>query len=211
MNILVIDDHAVMREGLAALLGQGSDPAVVWQAKNADDAFQILETCGDLDVIIIDLIIPGVSGHAFIADVGRRRPETPIIVLSSSEAAQDAKQAFAQGAMAYVPKSASHTTLMTAIGLVLSGEIYVPPLVLDLISETAPATRPASISEAAKLTDRQTEILKYLSMGHSNKVIARALNLSEKTVKAHISAIFKTMHVANRYQAISAGKSAGLI
>jgi len=211
MNVLVIDDHAVMREGLAALLRQGGDPGCVWQAKNAQEAFQILETCGDLDVVILDLILPGLSGLSAIAEVGRRRPQTPIVVLSSSEAAQDAKQAFAQGAMAYVPKSASHTTLMTAIRLVLAGEIYVPPLVLDLISETPSETQSPPRSDSTKLTERQGEILRYLSLGYSNKLIARELKLSEKTVKAHISALYKTLQVANRYQAISAGKLAGLI
>jgi DNA-binding NarL/FixJ family response regulator len=210
MNILIIDDHAVIREGLAALLGQGSDPAVVWQARNADEAFQTLETCGDLDVVIIDLIMPGLSGPSLIADIGRRRPQTPIIVLSSSEAAQDARQAFAQGAMAYVPKSASHTTLLSAINLVMNGEMYVPPLVLNLTSQ-AVFDHDQRGSDGAKLTERQIEILKYLSLGYSNKLIARELKLSEKTVKAHISAIFKGLQVSNRIQAASAGKVAGLI
>jgi DNA-binding NarL/FixJ family response regulator len=210
MKVLIIDDHAVMREGLAALLGQSRESAVIWQARQAEDAFQILETCGDLDIVIIDLILPGLSGLSAISELSRRRPDTPIIVLSSSEAAQDAKQAFAQGAMAYVPKSASHATLMTAIGLVLEGEMYVPPLVLDFLSQPAAETG-LSTDETIKLTERQIEILGYIGSGCSNKVIARELSLSEKTVKAHVSAIFRALKVSNRYQAISAGKRAGML
>jgi DNA-binding NarL/FixJ family response regulator len=210
VNILIVDDHAVLREGLAALLRQTGDQVVVWQARNAEEAFQILETGGDLDVVIMDLMLPGLSGLSAIAEVRRRRPEAPVIVLSSSEAAQDARQAFAQGAMAYVPKSASHTTLLSAINLVMNGDMYVPPLVLKLNSETV-STNMAPSAEGSMLTERQVEILRYLSLGYSNKLIARELKLSEKTVKAHMSAIFRGLRVSNRIQATSAGKLAGLI
>ena len=210
MKLLVIDDHPIVLEGLAALLGQLSDEAIVLTAHDAKEGLSLLEDHPDLDIVLLDLVLPGLSGHLAISEFGRKRPSLPIVVLSSSEDPADVKKALTLGALGYVPKSASQKTLLSAIRLVLNGELYVPPLVIDRPEgENDPRERKAA--NAARLTERQIEVLALLSQGQSNKTIAARLNLAEKTVKIHISAIFRALNVVNRTQAAAVGRETGLI
>lgn len=212
MKLLIVDDHPVLRAGLVALLGHVGPGAIVLEAGSAQEALDLVEQHADLDVIVLDLVMPGMGGLPAISEFGRVRPDLPVVVLSSSEDPQDARKALEQGALGYVPKSASQHTLLAAIRLVLDGDLYVPPLTLG---EIAPArlrslrTRAGSVGPI--LTDRQVDVLRRLSAGHPNKIIALDLDLSEKTVKAHITAIFKALNVVNRTQAAAVGREAGLI
>jgi two-component system, NarL family, nitrate/nitrite response regulator NarL len=210
MKLLIVDDHPVLREGIAALLRQAGPGAEVLQARDAGEGLALVEAHADLDAVVLDLMMPGMDGWQAISEFGRRRPDLPVIVLSSSEDPHDARKALALGALGYVPKSASQHVLLSAIRIVLDGDIYVPPLVLaDLGAVT---NRPHGVEpKAARLTERQTEILKMLSKGQPNKTIASALDLSEKTVKAHITAIFRSLNVVNRTQAAAVGREFGLI
>ena len=130
MKILIVDDHAILRDGVEMLLRQGDDDTVVVQASSADDAVRLLDDHTDLDAIVLDLKLQGMDGLDALAVFATMRP-SPVIVLSSSEDPGAVRSAFAQGAMGYVPKSASPRTLLSAIRIALNGERYVPPLVLD--------------------------------------------------------------------------------
>ena len=212
MKVLVVDDHPVLREGIVALLRQIGPETCVLEAGDAEQALTLVTHHDDLDVVVLDIALPGLDGLSAITEFGRARPELPVIVLSSSEDAQTVRQALAQGAMGYVPKSASRHTLVSAIALVVSGELYVPPLVLN----DSPAPRTASVGigprpDAHQLTERQVEVLRLLSDGRTNIAIALELGLSEKTVKAHVTAIFKVMNVFNRTQAAAVARATGLI
>ncbi|MDN7447717.1 response regulator transcription factor [Burkholderia multivorans] len=209
MKILIVDDHPVLRDGVEALLRRNDAALAVLQAASADDAMQMLDQHADIDAIVLDLKMRGTSGVDAIAALARARPALQIIVLSSSEDPRDVRAAFAHGALGYVPKSASPHTLLSAIVMVLNGERYVPPLLLD--DGAAYTIEPPRQAAGAPLTPRQIEVLRYLAEGVPNKVIADRLGLSEKTVKAHITAIFRTLHVLNRTQAAAAGRKAGLI
>lgn len=212
MKLLVVDDHPVLREGLVALLRQLGPDTVVLEAGDAQAALRLVEEQSDLDVVILDLVLPGLNGLSALPEFGRSRPDLPVIVLSSSEEPQDARKALAQGALGYVPKSASQHTLISAIKLVLEGEIYVPPLILnDMASRRSSALPRRNEETGSILTPRQIEVLRRLSQGQPNKTIANELDLSEKTVKAHITAIFKALNVVNRTQAAAVGREAGLI
>jgi two-component system, NarL family, nitrate/nitrite response regulator NarL len=212
MKLLIVDDHAVLREGLAVLLQQIGPDTTVVQAQDANEAITLLGGHPDLDVVVLDLVMPGMNGLDALSEFGRTRPDLPVIVLSSSEDPLDVRKALAAGALGYVPKSAGQRVLLSAIQLVMNGELYVPPLVLEGNRESAQSIgyRTGNRSGQA-LTARQVEILKFLSEGAPNKLIAKVLGLSEKTVKAHITAIFKTLNVENRTQAAVAGRNAGLI
>jgi DNA-binding NarL/FixJ family response regulator len=133
-------------------------------------------------------------------------------VLSSSEEPKDVRSALAAGAMGYVPKSANHNVLLSAIKLAMNGEFYIPPLILEQgsMSQVDAGIR-TSPGNDTRLTERQIEVLSLLSQGKPNKSIATALGLSEKTVKTHITAIFKALNVVNRTQAAAAARLAGLI
>jgi len=212
MNVLVVDDHPVLREGIAALLRQAGPDTIVHQEGDVAGALKLAAERPDLDVIVLDLMMPGMGGMEAIAEFGRVRADVPVIVLSSSEDPRDARSALAKGALGYVPKSASQHTLVSAIRLVLNGELYVPPLVLTEVGDARQRhfDRQGGTRSAA-LTGRQIEVLKRLSQGQPNKTIARELELSEKTVKAHITAIFKALNVVNRTQAALVGRETGLL
>ena len=212
MKILVVDDHPIYRKGLVALLDQMEPGVALLQANDAAQALVVIAEHDDLDVVILDLLIPGMGGLRAIAEFGQIRPELPVIILSSSENPSDVRTALANGALGYVPKSAAEHTLLSAIRVVLNGDVYVPPFVIVETPSTqsgAPGT--AERPERAVLTDRQIEVLQRISAGQPNKIIAAELGLSEKTVKSHITSIFKALNVTNRSQAAVAGREAGLI
>ena len=210
MKLLVIDDQPIVLDGIAALLAGSSPGATVLTARDAQTGFKLAEQHPDLDIVLLDLKLPGVSGHAAIGEFGRLMPSVPVIVLSSSEDPEDVCKSIELGALGYVPKSASRHTLMAAIGLVMSGEIYVPSLMADRMSGETPKAE--SVEAAApRLTERQIEVLRLLSHGLTNKDIAKRINLSEKTVKIHISAIFRALNVINRTQAAKVGRELGLL
>jgi two-component system nitrate/nitrite response regulator NarL len=211
MKLLIVDDHPVLREGLAALLRQaGSDTSVV-QAESAPVALSLLDRHPDLDLVVLDLMMPGMGGMAAIAEFGRKRPDLPVVVLSSSEDPQEARRALSLGALGYVPKSAGQQTLIAAIELVMKGEVYIPPLILGESMRRPASDQAAGNGGASALTERQVEVLRLLSAGQPNKTIAHELQLSEKTVKAHITAIFKALNVVNRTQAAAVGRQTGLV
>src|SRR5271169_4789499 len=164
MKLLVVDDHPVLREGLATLLRQIGPDTDVFEAGDAAEALTLVAKHADLDVVVLDIVMPGLDGLRAIAEFGRARPELPVIVLSSSEDAQTVRQALAQGALGYVPKSASRHTLLSAIQFVMSGEIYVPALILGEapFAQIAPAGVGAGRGPLA-LTDRQIEVLRLMA------------------------------------------------
>ena len=213
MKVLVVDDHPVVRDGLATLLRQLGPDTVVLEAGDTAEALALVAQHDDLDIVVLDIVLPGLDGLDAIAEFGRARPELPVIVLSSSEDAQTARRALAHGALGYVPKSASRHTLLSAVQLVMSGEIYVPALILSevLSPPTAPDWRLGGQTGAPALTDRQIEVLRLVAEGRTNLTIAVELGLSEKTVKAHVTAIFKAMNVINRTQAAALARESGLI
>jgi two-component system, NarL family, nitrate/nitrite response regulator NarL len=154
----------------------------------------------------------GMDGFQTMKELSRLRPELPVIVLSSSENPNDVRQALAQGALGYVPKSASQHTLLGAVRLVMNGDVYVPRLMVDE-TDIKRLTQFSLHGSAHKpvLTERQVAVLRSISVGRSNKAIAIELGLSEKTVKAHITAIFKILNVINRAKAVAVGRENGII
>lgn len=212
MKLLIVDDHPILREGLAALLRQASDRTEILQASDDAAGLLLAETNPDLDAVFLDLNMPGAGGMPAIQEFGRRNPDLPVIVLSSSEDPHDIRRALALGALGYIPKSASPRTLLAALQLVLSGSVYVPPALLATIAAASgPDSGPHGAAALAQLTERQREVLTQLGRGLSNKEIGHALNLSEKTVKAHITAIFRTLNVVNRLQAAAVARESTLV
>jgi two-component system, NarL family, nitrate/nitrite response regulator NarL len=121
MKILIVDDHPIYRKGLIALLDQMEPDTALLQANDGIQGLALIAEHDDLDVVILDLVIPGMDGLRAIAEFGKIRPELPVIVLSSSENPADVRAALANGALGYVPKSAAEHTLLTAIRVVLIG------------------------------------------------------------------------------------------
>ncbi|HEU5134173.1 MAG TPA: response regulator transcription factor [Steroidobacteraceae bacterium] len=199
MKLLIVDDHPLFRDGLAALLRQASADTAVMQASTTEEALQLVDE-QIFDAMFMDLVMPGLCGEPAIREFARRHPDLPIIVLSSSEDPGDVRRVLNAGASGYIPKSATAQTVVSALTLVLSGNIYVPPLLVSAATRAAESAASAPRSLSA-LTDRQVDVLKYLRDGLSNKEISASLGIAEKTVKVHIAAIFKTLNVVNRTQA----------
>jgi two-component system, NarL family, nitrate/nitrite response regulator NarL len=212
MKLLIIDDHSIMRAGFAALLGPPGSEIEVLQAGDAAEGMAEVEAHPDLDAVFLDLNMPGKDGMSVLREIGKRRPDLPVILLSSSEDPADVRRGLAAGALGYLPKSASPQTLMSALRLVLAGEVYVPPIMLrDAAAHDLHEGAQTRNGLATALTDRQIDVLRLLGRGLSNKEIGRELAVSERTVKAHVTAIFKSLRVVNRTQAVEAARRAALI
>lgn len=212
MKLLIIDDHSIVREGVAALLAQPGADAVVFQAASAASGLAEIDAHSDLDAVLLDLNMPGEDGFSALREIGRRRPDLPVIVLSSSEDPADVRDALAAGAFGYLPKSSTPKTLMSALQLVLSGEVYVPLIMLkDVDSKAERDASPRRGDRINPLTERQIAVLRLLARGLSNKEIGRELSVAERTIKAHVTAIFKSLGVTSRAQAADAATREALI
>src|SRR5262249_28417973 len=130
MKFLVVDDHAILRQGLSALLQQMGDDVSILTAADGAAAIAEVEAHDDIDLVLVDLAMPGLGGGEVIEAIGAKRVDLPVVVVSASEDPADVRRSMAHGALGYVPKSADPETLLAALKLVLAGEIYVPALLL---------------------------------------------------------------------------------
>lgn len=203
MKILVVDDHALFRSGLQYLLAQLGDSVEILEAKDGAEALAIAGAHPDLELILLDLGMPGLDGLAGLRLLRKRSPEVPVVILSGSEEPLDVRQAIDAGALGFVPKSSTADVMLSALRLVLSGGMYVPPAYAQR-TQAMRVPAMASSVEALRLTPRQHDVLRLLGQGQSNKEIARVLQLTEGTVKLHISAILRALGVDNRTRAVVA-------
>jgi DNA-binding NarL/FixJ family response regulator len=161
-----------------------------------------------LSLVIIDLRMPGLAGPKEIARVRVLRPDVHIVVLSGSDSRQDILDALWAGVHGYIMKTEPLDQLIDRLRYIRSGEIYVPPILAELPPQPRDEPRAASGAQLARadLSDRQLQVLTALVEGKSNKEIAKALNVAEGTVKAHLAALFKTLGASNRAHAAALGK-----
>ena len=205
MKLLLVDDHPLVRAGVVAALQSLGAPELILEAGDGIAAMGCLAQHPDVDAVLLDLHMAGMAGMALLEQLKRHHPLLPSLVLSASEDPADVRRVLKAGARGYCPKSASPATLLAALTLVLGGEIYVPPLMA-----VAPDAGPDQPNPGG-LTPRQREVLQGLCNSKSNKEIARELGMEEKTVKGHVSAIFKALGVVHRLQAVEAARAAGLV
>ncbi len=201
LNLLVVEDHALVREGLLATLKNLGAETRTFGVPDANEAIGILEK-EDIDMMILDLMLPGTKGQTFLPVVRRRFPTVPVVVLSALDDADTVSRVMKAGASGFVSKSGSSTELLEALRAVLSGEIYLPPKLQELTnrSETAHGEG-KSLAQRFGLTTAQARVLELLAEGRSNRQIGELLGLSEGTVKIHVSAIMKALGVSNRSEA----------
>lgn len=213
MKLMIVDDHALVRQGVTALFERESPGAVLLQARDSAEGLRLAALHDDLDAVFLDLSMPGMDGMDALREFGRVRPDLPVIVLTAADDPALARRAFAAGALGYVPKSASAETLVMALTLVLRGETFVPALVLRAAAEPEPEHRAIAASPAAAcdLTERQSEVLRHLGEGLSNKAIAHRMGITEKTIKAHMTGVLRALAVSDRDQAVRSARAAGLI
>lgn len=198
MKILLVDDHSLFRAGLRHVLRQLNEQIEIVEAENCKQALKAIEAQCDFTLALLDLHMPGDDGFVALTAISRESPTLPIVVLSASESRTDMCRALDNGAMGFIPKSTAVPVMLNALRLVLAGGIYIPPNLLRTRDESV-GIEPSQ--SAGELTTRQLDVLSLVLEGKTNKTIATELKLSEATVKAHITAVFKTLHVSNRTQA----------
>ncbi|MGO4260758.1 response regulator [Lysobacter sp. TAB13] len=223
MRVLIADDHRLIVEGVKTKLSELEHEVEFVVAMNIAEFDAVLNRSDSpLDLAIIDISMPGAQGHRHIAEMRRVAADVPVIVLSGSEDTELIRTLLELGVQGFIPKAYSPDVMLSAVRLVLSGGVYVPPLLLAGVQArgwTPAAEMPAAarnLSAAAEqhsldglrqiLTERQIDVMRLLSQGKPNKLIARNLGISEGTVKIHLAAIFRALNVRNRVEAVVASR-----
>ena len=215
MKILIVDDHALVRRGMGHVVRECFAQAKVIEAGNAAEALHVMGA-DDVDVALVDVRMPDSDGLELLHEMKQRWPDVPVIMLTSFDHAHYVRRALAEGAAGYMLKDATPEDLEQAIKVALSGGGNVlSPRVIQNLFEAIDGGGTGENGEVGhrhvgSLTQRETDILALLAEGKSNRDISRALFLSEKTVKAHLAAIFRKLGVTNRTQAAMAAVSMGI-
>lgn len=205
MKLLIVDDHGLVREGLQAILGRSDLDAQCLEAWDGASVRQQLSLHPDLALMLLDIQLPDCTGLGLLDEIVAAHPQLPIIMLSADHDVTTVTAALEKGASGFLPKSSLNQVLVSAIRLVVSGGIYVPPEVLQktAISKPPIAAKPGSVTlESLGFTARQTDALRLLLQGMSNKQICRELDLAEATVKIHVRGILRALGVGSRAEAI---------
>jgi DNA-binding NarL/FixJ family response regulator len=211
MKILVVDDHALIRDALREILKVLKSDAVVLETADCGQTMRLIEEHGDIELILLDLTLPDGSGLEMLAKLRDRHPSVGIVVLSAYHDRENVEKVLDLGALGFIPKSAERAVMLGALQLIFAGGIYVPPEILagrgPRLSETAKRSTvagPTMQPTDRGLTDRQVEVLALMMQGCSNKAICRILDVAEPTVKNHVSAILKALNVTTRTEAVIA-------
>ena len=215
MKILLVDDHQLFREGLVILLKRLDENVTAVEAASCAEAFACLNRESDIELVLLDVGLPDMSGLDGIALIREQHPGIPIVVLSSQEDRESVLRALDQGAMGYIPKTSSSEVMIGALQLILANGIYLPPVAFMGANPTAqPAAAVAKPGSKRAvdlgLSPRQSEVLFQILQGKPSKLICRDLNLSASTIKSHTSAVLRALNVTTRTQAVVAAGKLGL-
>lgn len=208
-TVLIADDHELFRDGLTMVLHHLAPGTRCLAAGDHREALELARATPGLDLVLLDIRMPGLPWEEALRSLRAERPEVPVVILSALVDRALITTAMRAGARGFIPKTSSSSVMIHAINLVLSGGHYIPPLVLDDEPTAADAPQEAA-NPAAALTPRQMDVLRLVAKGLSNRDIAQSLDLSEGTVKLHVTAILKSLGVPNRTSAVIAAARMGL-
>jgi DNA-binding NarL/FixJ family response regulator len=217
LKILVVDDHPLVREAMSGMLRELADDLALVEANDCASGLAAAQSNADLDLVLLDLNLPGTRGFDALDRFRREQPTLPVVILSMHHDRDTVLEAMRRGAAGFIPKASPKPVVLNAIRLILSGSPFVPAEAIAANhekpfdpSEFAPPTRRvASVGEIG-LTERQGQVLALLMRGKSNKEICRALGLAERTVKVHVTAVLTALKVTSRTQAVIAAGQLGL-
>jgi DNA-binding NarL/FixJ family response regulator len=201
IRILIVDDHPIMRIGVAALISSSKEMITVAQAGTGEEAIQQHELHKP-DITLMDLRLPGISGVETIRRIRSRNPQARFIVLTTYEGDEDIHQAMEAGASGYLVKGLPQEMLVNAVKRVHAGGRYLPPNMSQALADRTPDS---------SLSTRERQVLELVSKGKSNKEIAVALGITEATVKCHVSVILARLNASDRTQAVVTALQRGLI
>jgi DNA-binding NarL/FixJ family response regulator len=201
MRILLADDHDLIRDTIEEFLKRLAENLQVEHAATLSQALDVVRRTSDLDLILLDLRMPGMNGLAGLKAVQAESGSVPVVILSGETDPETIRRALQAGAAGFVPKTMRGTTMLNALRLVLAGERYVPDILL-----TEPATHGDAAGEGehglAALTPREREVMRLLVEGLPNKEIGRRLKIEVVTVALHLRSIYRKLGVASRTQAV---------
>ena len=203
-KVLIADDHAVFREGLRLLMEARGFCSIVLESFDAESSLAALDANTDLDLVVLDLHMPGMEELALLKRLRLIRAGLPVVVLTASERRTDMRAAIAAGALGFIPKTFPVNQILAILERILGGERFFPA---DVLAEDS---LPPGL-EGVALSPRQTEVLTLIAKGMSNKEIARVLDTALPTVKNHVANIFEKLGTTNRVAAVNLGRKAGLI
>jgi DNA-binding NarL/FixJ family response regulator len=201
-KILIVDDHPLYREGMASALRRRMPEIEMLGADSAEEGLSALAAAPDVDLVLIDVRLPGMDGFAALALYASHYPAVARVLISGQGERELVTRAFAGGASGFIHKSMTIAEIVLAIQRVLDGGVFIPQ---DPGGEESEDTEGA----AAGITLRQLEVLRLLGEGRTNKEIAATLHITERTAKAHVAAIFEALGVDNRTRAVLAAQRAG--
>jgi len=208
MRILLADDHDLVRDALKSYLERDDDGVEVLPANSVPAALAILAEAGRIDIVILDFRMPGMNGLEGLARVREAAGDAPVAIMSGSASRDDIQGAMNSGAAGFLPKTLSGRSLLGAIRLIMTGERFFPASTFT--GTDIPGMEVSDETVPINFTRRERDVLAYLFKGHSNKEIARALDLQEVTVKLHVRGLCRKLNAKNRTQAVLNARDLGI-
>lgn len=208
MKILIADDHALFRDGLGLYLEKLEPEAVILQASSYSQMFKLLHSDHKINFVFFDFEMSDTPWQEAFDELKKTAPNVSFAIVSSSEDTRTIKSVLSSGAKGYLPKRLDTKVLNNALRLILDGGTYVPPNLIENHSAEIANNKNSGIKN---LTYRQSQVLDLIAQGKSNKQIAFDMGVSESTVKLHINALLRSLHVSNRTQAVITAQKLGII
>jgi DNA-binding NarL/FixJ family response regulator len=205
-KILIADDHPLFRDAIKSIIVESFPGYELLETSNLDEAIGLVDDNPDIDLILLDLNMPGMDGLTGIVKMRNHAPEIPLGIISAEEDKSIVLQAAGYGAVGFIPKSTTRDTITHAIQQILAGQVYLPADIIRSNPDEKVATTnkqfEIDMKSISYLTRKQLQVFEQMAKGNSNKQIAYDMNIAETTVKAHVSAILHKLKVKNRIQAV---------